>query len=199
MSTIHAQTFARTPDHPVSPEFVNRWSPRSFSAKPVTAHTLHAMVEAARWAPSSYNAQPWRFFVTNSPGATRDAWNDAILPFNRTWSDKAPVLVWVAARKQFGPGFPVPPETLNRHAAFDTGAAAVQLVLEGERHGLKAHYLGGVDQAKARALLGLGDEYDLLCAIVLGHPGDGSELSEGLRAREVPSGRKPAAEVAAFA
>jgi len=192
------QVHARQPDAPVDPLFVRRWSPRAFKQDSVPRSILDSMVEAARWAPSSFNEQPWRFFVSAGQDATRQRWNEAVLPFNRSWSDRAPVLTWVVARKTFGSS-PVPPGTPNRHSGFDTGAAALQFVLEGERHGVRSHYLGGIDAAKAHTLLGLDDDHEVVCAIVSGWPAEASTLPEALRARETPSGRKPAAEIARFA
>lgn len=189
---------ARTTEAPVDPMFVRRWSPRAFSSQTVERATLDSMVEAARWAPSSINLQPWRFFLTHTPGPTRDAWNDAVGAGNRVWSDKAPVLVWVVARKTMGANPYAPPETPNRHAFFDTGAAAVQFVLEGERHGLRSHYMGGIDAAKAHTILGLDAEHEVIAAIAIGHAGETASLPEGYRAREVPSGRKAQAEIATF-
>ena len=195
----HRQDFARTPEHPVLPLFVNRWSPRAFAPEPVPREVLDSMVEAARWAPSSINLQPWHFYIADRPGPTRDAWNEAVGPGNRAWSDKAPVLVWVVARKTLGPNPYAPPEKPNAHAWFDTGAAAIQFVLEGERHGLKSHYMGGVDRAKAHQVLGLDGEHEVVCALAIGHPGDPAQLADGHRARETPSQRKPHAQIATFA
>ncbi len=200
MTTVSTpQSFARTPEHPVTPLFVNRWSPRSFTSAPVEQAALDSAVEAARWAPSSNNLQPWKFYITNGPGATRDAWNEAINPWNRSWADKAPVLVWVVARTTVPPSDKHPAGTPNRHGLFDTGAAALQLVLEAERHGLKAHYMGGVDIHKAQQILGLDAEHEVVCAIAIGHQGPADVLPEGMRAREHPSSRKPFADVATFA
>ena len=191
-------THLRQPDHPINPLFVNRWSPRAFRPDAVPRNILESMAEASRWAPSSGNLQPWRFYVSGDRGATRDAWNEAVNPFNRAWSDAAPVLVWVVARKTMGPNPYGPPESPNAHAWFDTGAAAVQFVLEGERHGVKSHYLGGIDAAKAHQILGLDNEHEVVCAIVSGYHGEASVLPERLQARENPSGRKPASETVRF-
>ncbi|MCA1818631.1 MAG: nitroreductase family protein [Thermoplasmatota archaeon] len=190
---------ARQPDHPVEPMFVRRWSPRSFKPDAVPRHVLESMTEAARWAPSSGNLQPWTFYVTGERGATRDAWNGAVNAFNRAWSDAAPVLVWVVARKTMGPNPYGPPDSPNAHAWFDTGAAAIQFVLEGGRHGVKSHYLGGIDAAKAHHLLGLDAEHEVVCAIVAGYAGEAGALPERLRVRETPSPRKPASETVRFA
>lgn len=187
---------ARQPEHDVDPRFVARWSPRAFRPDPVPRHVLDSMVEAARWAPSSMNLQPWRFII--GQGATRDSWNDLLLGFNQAWAPRAPVMAWVVARKTFGPGHHQPADTPNRHALFDTGAATVQFVLEGERHGVKAHYLGGVDVAAAHKRLGLGPDDELVCALVLGYPDEASSLPEARRARETPSQRKPANVIARF-
>ncbi|MEA3165898.1 MAG: hypothetical protein QOJ26_767 [Thermoplasmata archaeon] len=188
----------RRPERDVAPLFVNRWSPRAFRPDPVPRSVLESMVEAARWAPSSINLQPWRFYLT-SQGAKRDEWNTAVGERNRTWSDAAGALVWVVAKTTFGPNPFAPPEAPNRHAWFDTGAAAVQFVLEGERHGVRSHYMGGVDASKAHALLGLAPDEEVVCAIAVGYPADPASLPEGLRQRERPSGRKPAVEIATFA
>lgn len=190
----------RQPERDVTPLFVQRWSPRAFAPQPVPRSILESMAEAARWAPSSFNLQPWRFFVADQHGPTRDAWNEAVNGFNRAWSDKAPVLVWVVAKRTMGENpFGIPAESTNRHHAFDTGAATLQFVLEGERHGVKSHTMGGVDAAKARQLLGLGDDEELLAALAVGYPADPASLPEGLRKRETPSQRKPLAAVASFA
>jgi nitroreductase len=188
----------RSPDAPVDPRFVQRWSPRAFTDHAVAREVLDSLVEAARWAPSSINLQPWRFWLTTGPGPTRDAWNEAIGAGNRVWSDKAPVLVWVVARKTMGANPYAPPETPNRHAYFDTGAATMSLLLEAERHGLRGHAMGGIDAAKAHAILGLDAEHDVVCAIAIGHQASAADLPEGYRQRERPSGRKPASESASI-
>jgi len=198
VTVTHPQAFARTPEHPVDPRFVNRWSPRAFEARPVPHAVVESMVEAARWAPSSINLQPWSFHVADQAGPVRDAWNQAVGAGNRAWGDKAPVLAWVVARKVMGANPYAPPATPNRHAWFDTGMAAIQYVLEGERHGVRSHFLGGIDAAAAHRILGLDDDHEVVCAIVSGYPADPESLPESFRAREKPSGRKPFAEVARF-
>lgn len=203
--TLHATSPASHPaptdrvaTHDVHPLFLHRWSPRAFSPQEVPRTVLDSMVEAARWAPSSINLQPWRFFIaTNSP--TRASWNEAVGAGNRPWSDKAPVLVWVVARKTMGQNpYNIPLTTPNKHAWFDTGAATLQFVLEGERHGLKSHYMGGIDAAKAHSILGLDEEHEVVCAIAVGYPGKAADLPEPYQGREKPSGRKPVGEIATF-
>src|SRR5687768_11049620 len=58
----------RKADYPVDPQFLARWSPRSFRPEPISNDELMTLFEAARWAPSSYNSQPWNFIY-----ATRES------------------------------------------------------------------------------------------------------------------------------
>lgn len=180
---------ARRPEAAVDPRFVARWSPRAFDGRPVPRDLVRSVVEAARWAPSSRNEQPWRFHVaTRGPG--RDRLDAAVNASNRAWSDRAPVLVFVTARRTHaGSG------GANRHAWFDAGAATMQLVLQAQQHGLVARTMGGIQADLAHHLLGLPDDEDVVCALALGYPGDPGKLPEPLRERERPSPRKPLSEV----
>ena len=40
----------RTPEYPVDPQFIDRWSPRAFTGKPIPLSELMSLIEAARWA-----------------------------------------------------------------------------------------------------------------------------------------------------
>ncbi|MEI9903237.1 MAG: nitroreductase family protein [Asticcacaulis sp.] len=51
----------RQSDHPIHPQFLDRWSPRAFTDTAVTEAEVLTVLEAARWAPSASNLQPWRF------------------------------------------------------------------------------------------------------------------------------------------
>ena len=51
------------PTRRIHPLIAQRWSPYSFSSKPVPDQDLAALFEAASWAASSFNEQPWRYFV----------------------------------------------------------------------------------------------------------------------------------------
>ena len=103
-----------------------RWSPRAFSEAPVPVRLLRSLVEAARWASSSMNEQPWRLIIA---GRDRDPDGHArilatLVAANAVWARHAPVLMVVAARRNFTRnGAP------NRWASYDTGLAIGQLAL----------------------------------------------------------------------
>jgi hypothetical protein len=60
--------------------------------------------------------------------------------------------------------------------------------------GLVVHGMAGFDRDKARAALGVPDDYAVEAMIALGRPGDPADLPQELREREKPSGRKPVAQ-----
>ncbi len=174
----------RVPEHAIDMRFVARWSPRAFDPTPIPQEHVAMMLEAGRWAPSSMNAQPWRYVVTTD-GPGRAAMDAHILPGNRAWSDKAPAIIWVVAKATMGDGAP------NRHAWFDVGAATMQIVLQAEQMGYRAHHMGGIDADAAHAELGLDDDHAVICALALGKRGDASGLPDWAQAREAPSDRRP--------
>ncbi len=80
-----------SPDHPIHELISKRWSPYSYSNRPVPEADLLSIFEATRWAASSFNEQPWRYIV-----ATRDRTENferslsCLLEGNRIWAKEAP-------------------------------------------------------------------------------------------------------------
>ncbi len=171
--------------------FLERWSPRAMSGAPLSQEQLRQLFEAARWAPSSYNGQPWRFYYALRDTPNWDGFNDLLIEFNQQWCKGAGVLIVICSRTTF--------EHNDKPAAthsFDTGAAWQNLALQGSLMGLVVHGMQGFDYDKARTLLRLPSNYAVEAMAAVGHPGNAADLPEGMREREVPSGRKPLAEIA---
>ena len=189
---VHAPS-PRLADHAIDQMFLDRHSPRSFTDATLTEADLLGLLEAARWAPSASNNQPWRFVygLRGDDGFTRIA--DTLVPFNRSWAEKAAALVVVASSATVEKDGVANP---NPWHAFDTGAAWMSLALQAHLNGLFAHAMGGFDKAKATDLLGVPEGYDLHAVVAIGTQGAADIVPEALRAREVPSPRRPLAEVA---
>ncbi|MBV9867578.1 MAG: nitroreductase family protein [Abitibacteriaceae bacterium] len=178
----------RQAEHDVQPIFLNRWSPRAFSPEPIAEELLWSVFEAARWAPSSNNEQPWRFLVARSE-ADRKRFLEFLFPGNQVWAQHAPVLVVVVAKKTFSHnGNP------NPVATFDCGCAWGYLALQALHNGLITHGMAGFDRDAARAALNVPQDYDPVAVLAIGRHGDKALLPEAVQQREVPSGRRPAAE-----
>ena len=181
-------TTGRTASSPLTNSvFLDRWSPRSFSAEAVTNEQLDALFEAARWAPSWMNNQPWLFaYDTNGDG--RQPILDSFMDFNRGWAAAAPVVGLVLARTDLE-------DFMARTRDFDTGAAMMSLTLQATMLGLSVHLLGGVDLDAAYQATGADrDTTEILCGFVLGHQGEVSALPEALQRKEQASDRKPVSD-----
>jgi len=169
-----------------------RWSPRSFSAREVSAEDLKTILEAARWAASSNNEQPWRFLVARkSDGAPYEKILNLLVPFNQDWAKTAPVLLIMAAKRTFShSGAP------NRYNLHDAGQALAHLFLEATALGLHAHGMAGFDNERPRKELGIPDDYDLGAAVALGYLDAPDQLPERYRQGEVSKRqRKPLNEI----
>ncbi|MFC1541731.1 nitroreductase family protein [Candidatus Latescibacterota bacterium] len=170
--------------------FTDRWSPRSFKEEPVPAHIVETLFEAARWAPSSSNEQPWLFFYAVKED-DRARYSATLKDANREWAARAPLLIYVAARRSFKGN-----DQENNHRRFDAGAAWMSLALQARSLGLYTHAMAGFNRAEAYEMLGLPEkEYDLIAAVAVGYRGDASDLSEFQAGREHPNDRKPLSEV----
>ncbi|UJF35971.1 nitroreductase family protein [Paenibacillus hexagrammi] len=174
----------RQPDHEINPQFLTRWSPRSFTDQEVTDDVLFSLFEAARWAPSGGNMQPWRFIIARNP-EDRASFHSFIVPGNREWCEKAPVLALVLSHKLTANGNP------NTSHTFDAGTAWGYLALEADNQGLITHAMGGFDKQKARETLQVPEEYDLHAVIAIGYRGAVDALDPKFHEREVPSARVP--------
>ena len=161
------------------------------SGEPLDGGELSRLFEAARWAPSTYNEQEWLFLYARRDSSHWPAFFGLLMEANQVWCVRAGVLIVVLSHKVFGRnGMPNPVHT------FDAGAAFENLALQGASMGLVVHGMAGFDRGKARATLRVPEDYEIEAMVAVGHPGDPADLPEALRGREVPSGRKPVAEIA---
>jgi nitroreductase len=178
-------TAARSPEAPVDPIFVERWSRRAFSTEAIPAAFVESLFEAARWAPSASNAQPW-LFIFNDDRETLARARPLLNERNRVWAERAPLLIFVFARRTH-------PETGRplRTGTFDTGAAWFSLALQAHELGLVSRAMGGIDHEAAYQTLGVPrDLYESMAAIAVGYAGAPADLPPEVAAREVPSARR---------
>ena len=180
----------RRPDRAIDPLFVRRWSPRAMTGEALTEDELLTLFEAGRWAPSTYNEQEWRFLYARRDGADWQTFFDLLAEGNKAWCVNAAVLVVVVSHRVFTRnGKPNPVHT------FDCGSAFENIALQGTIMGLVVHGMQGFDYAKAAQSLGVPEDYKVEAMFAVGRPGDPDKLPEQLRKVEVPSGRKPVAEI----
>jgi nitroreductase len=185
----------RQPAYPVSPMFIERWSPRSFIPQSMPHDDLMTMLEAARYAPSASNRQPWRFIYAHRNTAEWEKILPVLFDSNAVWAKNASALVLVFSQhtiKSHDTG----EERPFRSHAFDAGAAWVALALQAHLLGYSAHAMGGIHHDKAMEIFAVPDAFRPEVAIAIGKLGDRSTLPESLQTREMPSDRKPLEEIA---
>jgi nitroreductase len=156
---------------PIHELLARRWSPRTFSARPVEAAKLARLFQAARWAPSSFNAQPWAFvLVTREDAVGHDRLLRTLAETNRLWAQGAPVLVLAVAQLDFDHnGRP------NRHALYDLGQAVADLTVEATSLDLHIHQMAGFDARLARELFAIPTGFEPATVLALGYLGGAAE------------------------
>lgn len=183
----------RIPDHPTHPQFPARWSPRSFAEDTMSEAQVLSLLEAARWAPSASNSQPARFAYGLRGDAGFAAIFDGLMGFNTVWAGKAAALIVVASQRFVEKDGA---QAENVWHAFDAGAAWMSIALQAQEMGLVAHAMGGFEAGVLAPALGLPDGHVIHAVVAVGKQGPVSDLPEKYQAREMPSPRRPVAEVA---
>ncbi|MDL2273873.1 nitroreductase family protein [Oscillospiraceae bacterium OttesenSCG-928-G22] len=171
-------------NYDILPEIKTRYAVKNFSEEKLAREELLPLIEAARYAPSAFNEQPWRFILGDDE-ATHGKIADTLAAGN-AWAKKAPVLLLILTKTPFAyNGKP------NAHSRFDAGCASGFLQLEAARRGLVSHCMSGFDANKARELLSVPEEYDIIAVLALGKPANLDALPEELRKLEEPGTRNP--------
>lgn len=78
---------------------------------------------------------------------------------------------------------------------FDTGSAWGFLTLEAINQGYHTHGMAGFDYEKAKDLLAIPDEFQVLAMFAIGKLSEKSILPKELQEREEPADRKPLNEI----
>jgi len=185
----------RTPDHPVEPIFLDRWSPRAYDATSMPSSDLLTILEAARWAPSAYNFQPWRFLYSHRDDAHWNTYLSLLDPFNAGWAQYTSALVIVLSDTII-PGDATGPQKRSRTHSFDAGAAWAQLALQATSLGYQAHAMAGINFDQSHKDLIVPERYRVEIAVAIGKRADPSVLPDELQDREIPSQRLPMNEIA---
>ncbi|TGX54669.1 nitroreductase [Sphingomonas gei] len=182
---------ARTPDHPVEPLFVDRWSPRSFTGEPVPDAVLASAFEAARWAPSASNVQPWRFLIARHGDAHWETFVSLLAPRNALWASRASALIVVLSELKLERRGAI---VDNHSHSFDTGAAWTNFAHQALLLGWHTHGIGGFDREAARERLAVPADFAIETVVALGRQGALDTLHADFHAGESPSTRRPITE-----
>ncbi len=167
-----------------------RWSPRSFSDRQISAEDLQKLFIAAGWAASSYNEQPWRFLVGRRGDETYQKIFASLVEFNQNWAKSAPVLILSVGKRTFSHN-----SSPNRYGLHDTGAATAYLSLQATALSFHTHSMAGFDNELARASFGIPSDYEVGAVTAVGYFADPVMLPGDLKKTEIaPRARKSTSE-----
>ncbi|MDF2188184.1 nitroreductase family protein [Paraflavitalea sp. CAU 1676] len=182
MSTIKT---ANT-QYPVIDLIKKRWSPRSFSNKPIAEADMLTILEAGSWAPSANNSQPWRHvYAFKGTEGFEKIWN-TLLPGNQPWTKDAAALVVSIGIKEL-------PDTQQKNAYYlhDVGMFNSFLLLQAQSMNIYGHLMAGFDKRKLAELLNLPENEEAVSIMALGYTDAAEKLQEPYKSREIsPRTRK---------
>lgn len=166
-----------------------RWSARSILRDPIPLEDIEAIIEAASFAPSCFNEQPWRYIVAQKSEELK-IMHEILNEKNMKWAGKAPVLMIILGSNVFERN-----QKPNSWGQFDTGTSWGFLQLEAWERGYVTHGMAGFNKDKARQLLNIPEEFDIIAMVAMGKLGKKEDLEPMFQATEQPNTRKKINEV----
>ncbi|MFX0182717.1 MAG: nitroreductase family protein [Candidatus Hodarchaeota archaeon] len=150
----------------------------------ITKETIEQAAILSQLAPSCNNNQPWRFVFVHEPEALRNLLN-ALSRGNQVWNRNASMIIAVFSKPDLDC---VIGEKKDRtYYQFDTGMATAFLILYLTEVDLVAHPMAGFDPVKAKKILRIPEEMELITLIGVGKKSDiiSEDFSENQKKTEV--------------
>lgn len=146
---------------PVLQAIYDRRSRREFTDQIVDVSVLNEIIKAGIWAPSGLNNQPWRFVVITDPAVIKEL-STTTHYTHIVVGAPALIAVYLDTQSMY--------DEVKDHQAV--GACIQNMLLATEDLGLGGVWLGQILKNKndVSDILGVGDEYDLMAVLALGHP-----------------------------
>ncbi|MDP2806874.1 MAG: nitroreductase family protein [bacterium] len=139
---------------------------RSLAPVKIDPELVEQLAAAASLAPSCFNKQPWRFVFAYSREVLQEL-KDAFSPGNE-WCHDASLVIAVFSKKEMDCAM----KDGREYYLFDAGMAVMSLILRATELGLVAHPIAGFDPAKAREILGIPGDMNLITLINVGKHDD---------------------------
>ncbi len=157
---------------------------RDYDDRPVPEAIIRRVLNAGRLAGSAKNVQPWRFILVRD--ATQKQALSTCGRFARHLAHAAFVVVICTEARH------------RKWGAFDAGRAAQNMMLAAWDQGVASCVAALHDEACARQVLGVPEEYDIQIAIAFGYPSPAGEgpVQKFIRTKVLRVvGRRPLAEL----
>jgi nitroreductase len=149
-----------------------RRSIRRYEDKDIPEEHLQQVLEAIQWSPSWANTQCWEVVLVKDPGM-KEKLQETLSKTNPAFKGiiQAPVVLVLCGKLKSSGYYKGEVTTkFGDWFMFDLGLAAQSLCLAAHNLGLGTVIAGMLDHDKAKELLGLGDDYEVVALIPLGYP-----------------------------
>lgn len=145
-----------------------RRSRREFTDEPVNSKDLQEIIKAGIWAPSGLNNQPWRFVIVTD-AAVREQLSATTRYSHIVKGAQALIAVFLDQEAVYD-------ATKDHQAA---GACVQNMLLAIESLSLGGVWLGQIlnNKKQVNDILGLGDRYELMAVVAIGHPAHRNQQS----------------------
>jgi nitroreductase len=140
---------------------------RSFRPNPIPSEIIKKILHAGRQAHSQRNRQPWRFIVIQNHDTLQQL---GALASSGPYIAEAPLAIALAVVGAKNP-------------YIDATRAAECLMLAAWAEGIGSCWVGGIDRPKAKELLGIPEEAELVTIIPFGYPTDEEKGKKKVRKR----------------
>lgn len=162
-----------------------RRSIRRYQDKEIPEADLQKILESVQWSPSWANTQCWEIIVVKG-AATKERLKESLTPRNPAAAGltEAPVVLAICGKLQSAGYYKGQATTkLGDWFMFDLGIATQSLCLTAHSLGLGTVIVGSIEHDKAKAVLGVGEGYELVALIPVGYP---AKDSPAPKRREIP-------------
>lgn len=170
----------------------NRWSPYSYSERPLDPEKIKILLEAAIYAPSSFNEQPWLFvYAERDDLVSFREFVNCLDEANQVWASQAGALVVNLVRTKSSVT-----RKENYYALHDLGIATGNILNQATAFGIDVHVMGGFSRQRVRKYLKLDDDVIPVAMMALGYYGDNDQIPEEVSVKDKKRrSRKPFEEV----
>jgi len=150
----------------------SRRSIRRYQDKQIPEADFQKILEAVQWSPSWANTQCWEIIVVRE-AATKEKLKECLTPRNPAAAGltEAPVVFALCGKLQSAGYYKGQATTkLGDWFMFDLGIATQSLCLTAHSLGLGTVIVGSIEHDKAKAVLGVGEGYEVVALIPVGYP-----------------------------
>lgn len=143
----------------------NRSYRRFDQSEVISRETLKELIELARLSASAANLQNLRYWLIDKPDSdffSCLAWANYITDWGGPKEGEQPAAYIIV----------LAPRNFTKYIYVDTGIACQSILLGATEKGIGGCILASVNSEKAKPLLGIGDEWEIVLAIALGTPAE---------------------------